>query len=254
MTEKLEKDKSILGLFRSYYRSEFKKDELYLGSVKFRHFRFELFSQKVCFERIKDIFKREEEIKEKIIQLIPRNAYHTPVKWLNPIYVAKTKTEIDVMLSSPLYFDIDLDIKTTKSFGTAKFALTELLNYIEKRFAMHPDLIVFSGRKGFHVYYWEWDFDKMVNLPPIERISFFIRERKKILSDLEVAGILVDPAVTADPYRLMKISNTLHGKTGLIARPVRNISTFNPIIHCKAFDKNHYEGLFNADLQFYDTS
>jgi DNA primase catalytic subunit len=249
-----EKQKDIYRLFRAYYNSEFIRANLFLEQVKFRHFRFELFSQHVRFERIKDIFKKEEEVKAKISRISPKNAYHTPVKWLNPIYVAKTKTETDVMLSSPLYFDIDLDIETTSNFRAAKKTLKDLIVFIETRFERKPDLVVFSGRKGFHVYYWKWDFEKIMNLSPVDRIAHFIKERKILLSDLEQAGIGVDPTVTADPYRLMKIPNTLHGKTGLIARPIDDIDSFNPVVHCLAFDVSEYRRLFSLDLDYYNTS
>lgn len=245
---------SIRGLFCSYYHSEFREAKLHLDGVKFRHFRFELFSRGVRFERIRDIFKSESELKEKICRVVPRNAYHTPVKWLNPIYVAKTKTEIDVMLSSPLFFDIDLDLTVAKSFEVAKDTTIDLIGFIENKFGKRPDLIVFSGRQGFHVYYWNWDFDKLTQLSPNERIDRFIKERMNLLKKLERAGITVDPTVTADPFRLMKIPNTLHGKTGLIARPVENIYAFDPSVHSIAFDKSCYSTLFDVDLRFYEVS
>jgi len=166
--------------------------------------------------------------------------------------VAKTRKETDVMLSSPLFFDIDLDLEKANNFGAAKDMLIDLVNFIEARFDRKPDLIVFSGRKGFHVYYWKWDFDEIINLVPIERINSFIRKRTKLLKELESAGISVDPTVTADPFRLMKIPNTLHGKTGLIAKPVKSISSLNPLVDCIAFDKNCYNDLLRLDLQFYE--
>jgi len=246
------KTESVPSLFRSYYTSEFREAELNLDGVKFRHFRFERFSKKVRFERIRNIFKNEVELKERICRIVPRNAYHTPVKWLNPIYVSKTKTEIDVMLSSPLFFDIDLNLTVAKNFGAARDTTTNLIGYIEAKFDRFPDLIVFSGRQGFHVYYWNWDFDKLVQLAPKERIDRFIKERTKILEELDRANISVDPRITADPFRLMKIPNTLHGKTGLIAAPVKDISAFDPSIHSIAFDKSYYSNLFGVDLQFYE--
>ena len=63
---------------------------------------------------------------------------------------------------------------------------------------------------------------------------------------------MVDPTVTADPFRLMKIPNTLHGKTGLIAKPVKDIYKFNPAIDCMAFDRKIYENIFGLNLQFYE--
>lgn len=248
------KTTSLRSLFCLYYDSEFREAELHLDGVKFTHFRFELFSRKVRFDRIRDIFNTELELKEKICKIIPRNAYHTPVKWLSPIYVGKTKTEIDVMLSSPLFFDIDLDLTLAENFGAARDTTMDLISFIEDKFDRSPDLIVFSGRQGFHVYYWDWDFDKLVRLAPNERIDGFIKERKEILEMLERAGISVDPTVTADPFRLMKIPNTLHGKTGLIARPVKDVLAFDPSVHSIAFDKNCYSTLFGLDLHFYEVS
>jgi len=73
----------------------------------------------------------------------------------------------------------------------------------------------------------------------------------KLIEELKKANIQVDPTVTADPFRLMKIPNTLHGKTGLIARPIRDISGFNPV-HCTASEKIYYKERFGLNLQFYE--
>jgi DNA primase catalytic subunit len=244
-------DTSVFNLFKLYYKTAFQSKQLQINPVKFRHFRFELFSNRVRFERIRDIFSSEDEVKKKITQMVPRNTYHTPVRWLSPIYVSKTKNEIDVMLSSPLYFDIDIDIPNAKNFDSAKKVLIQLIDYMENRFSRKPDLVVFSGRKGFHIYYWEWDFGKIVHLLPQQRIKYFIEDRLKLLSELNEAGIKVDQTVTADPYRLMKVPNTLHGKTGLIAKPIEDIYRFNPINDCMAFDKVIYSKKFCLNLDFY---
>jgi len=55
------------------------------------------------------------------------------------------------------------------------------------------------------VYYWDWDFEEIINLSPQNRILTFIKKRKELLCQLELSGIKVDPTVTVDPYRLMKI-------------------------------------------------
>ena len=104
------------------------------------------------------------------------------------------------------------------------------------------------------MYYWDWDFEEIINLSPQNRILTFIKKRKELLCQLELSGIKVDPTVTVDPYRLMKIPNTLHGKTGLIARPIHDVDSFNPTYECIAFDRSEYKRLFSFDLSYYDTN
>ena len=234
-------------LFKHYYKYIFRSEDITLPDIKFRHFRFQLFSKKTRFRRVRDILPTRKSLYDIMVRLTPKNAYYTPVKWLNPIYVGKTKKELDVMLSSPLYFDIDMKKLQTPIFSEAKKTANELIDFIRGEYNTEPDQVVFSGSQGFHIYYWDWDVARILPLPPAERILSFQRSRMKILEELAKRGIIVDNQITSDPYRIMKIPNTLHGDTGLVAKPVVNISAFDPRKDARAFDEETYEVIFKTN-------
>ncbi len=62
---------------------------------------------------------------------------------------------------------------------------------------------------------------------------------------------MVDKSVTLDPYRIMRIPNTLHGKTGLIARVVADLEKFDPLKEAMAFNLAEYQKIMNIDLTNY---
>lgn len=216
--------------------------------VKFRHYRLELFSRKISFLRLKDVLKDVEDLRRIIISGVPKNAYFTPVKWLNPIYTGKTKSELDVMLSSPLFFDIDMKLLTQPTFSETRTNTINLVDFLERRYGRSPDLIVFSGNQGFHVHYWDWDSEQLIRLTPRERIREFKKRGIKILDELRRRKIVVDETVTGDPYRLLKIPYTLHGTSGLIAKPVNDLYSFRPEKDGLAFDKKVYDEILQIDL------
>ena len=240
-------------LFKKYYSEIFNFKDLYPHECKFRHFRVELFSnRRRRFERIKDVFYDQDALKKRLIKIIPKNAYFTPVKWLNPIYVGKKKGETDIMLSSPLYFDIDYKHLDPPTFENALITAKELCNYIKDEYGSMPDKVIFSGKQGFHVHHSKWDENEILKKSPEHRINDFIKERKKITEKLHKRNILIDPTVTPDPYRILKISHTLHGDTGLIASNVENLNTFNPIKDSVFFPMEIYTKIFSLDPSAYD--
>lgn len=241
--------KARFALFRSYYEHIFSARDIALPDIKFRHFRFQLFSKGTLFRRVKDILETPASLYDLIVRLVPRNAYYTPVKWLNPIYVGKTKEELDVMLSAPLYFDIDMHKLENPIFSEAKRTAEDLIAFIRGTYGRDPDQIVFSGSQGFHVYYWDWDKDRILKLSPADRVTSFRKSRKRILMELSERRIRVDNQITFDPFRIMKIPNTLHGNTGLIAKPVTDVNAFDPQKDARAFNENVYEEIFQLDLE-----
>jgi len=206
----------------------------------------------MVFKRIEDNIIDINGLYKNIIINIPFNAYFTPVKWLNPIYVAHNKDELDVMLSSPLYFDIDMSEFYPPHYSEVKNNTLELVQFIEHEYHQKPDLILFSGRQGFHLHYWNWDFSEIVSLTPRKRILKFISTRKKILESINDKKIIVDTNITADPFRIMKIPNTLHGKTGLLAKSTENIENFNPINDAIVFSNEEYDDIFNLNWDKYE--
>lgn len=66
----------------------------------------------------------------------------------------------------------------------------------------------------------------MAKEDPISRLTLFKKRRKKIFQEIQEANIILDYHITADSYRIIRKPNTLHGETGLVAKPVENINRF----------------------------
>jgi len=246
----IDASKDIKKLFRHYYENIFPDIGPVLPELKFRHFRFQLFSKKTSFLRIQDIIVNHEHIIRKLKYFIPKNAYFTPVKWLNPINVARNKDELDIMLSFPLYFDIDMQDLDPPTFSEVKRNTCCLIQFIEDEYSRKPDLIIFSGRQGFHIYYWKWDKSDIIHLNANERILEFKRRRKAFLKIVQEKKIIVDERITGDPYRIMKIPNTLHGTTGFVAKNILDVEKFEVLKEALVFDTKDYS-IFKIDWNNY---
>jgi DNA primase catalytic subunit len=215
-------------VFNKYYQSDRFKNELKLPDrPSFHHFRFQVF-QDNRFRRVKDIISTKEVLEKLIIKNTPKNVFFTPVKWLDPVNVRRQQDDQikDHMLSSPLYFDIDSDLTPEKTFESALEATKKLISILKKEKGREPDWIVFSGRRGFHVYYWNWDNIQNEPLLSESKIIVFRQNREKILCQLLDKGVIVDKSVTSDPWRVMRVPGTLHGETGLIAKIITNLDDF----------------------------
>ena len=155
---------------------------------------------------------------------------------------------MNVVLSSVLYFDIDLSLLQPPTFLQAKRNTQELIETINAKYGKNSDLVIFSGRQGFHVYYWDWNTHKIIDLHPLDRVKEFVVERKRRLKELSERGVIVDSQITLDPYRIMKIPGTLHGETGLVAKPVSNVMSFDPTTDGLVFDLEYYRKIMKIDL------
>jgi DNA primase catalytic subunit len=215
-------------LFSRYYQSDRFKNELKLPDrPSFHHFRFQVFHDN-RFRRVKDIISNKEVLERLIIKNTPKNVFFTPVKWLDPINVRRRKDYQvkDHLLSSPLYFDIDSDLMPEKTIESALEATKKLIAILKKEKGREPDWTVFSGRRGFHIYYWNWDNIQNELLLSESKIIVFRQNREKILHQLLDKGVIVDKSVTSDPWRVMRVPGTLHGETGLIAKIITNLDEF----------------------------
>jgi DNA primase catalytic subunit len=120
----------------------------------------------------------------------------------------------------------------------------DLIKAVGQLSARDPDMIVFSGKSGFHVYYWNWDDIPLRHEHPKQRIEAFVLSRKELLNALKSRGVLVDRSVTADPWRVLRLPGSLHWDTGFIARQVSELNQFRPERDAVAFPSESYERLF----------
>jgi len=210
--------------FQKYYSSKFFLKNLMLPSKSsFHHFRFQLFSGE-RFYRVRQTIKYKRELQALILDKKPKNVYFTPVKWLAPLDVRKTT---DYMLSSPLFFDVDSKLSSLDGVKKSVQTAIELIEYIRRKYDRHPSWTVFSGRRGFHIYYWDWDDIPKRYQKASERIKHFRKTRQRIAKDLLNSRIMIDYSVTTDPWRVLRVPGTLHGETGLIAIRIDDLRLFN---------------------------
>lgn len=230
MGELTENSTQMKKFFLNYYQSERFESELELPEKpNFHHFRFECFSKRRRFRRLRDVVRDKGTLRIAIIKECPKNVFFSPVKWLDPINVRRKKDKgiKDYMLSSPLYFDVDKKLVSKQTLVATIENTQRLINYIEDRSGRKPSWVVFSGSEGFHVYYWKWDNIPKQYSSPEKRIKTFIKSREQILTELLKKEIAVDRSVTADPWRILRVPGTLHGDTCLIAKLFDRLSKFS---------------------------
>ncbi len=226
-------------LFKNYYSSESFLDKLILPPrANFHHFRCELFTTKgkKIFRKVKDVIRKKQDIQKILVKWIPKNIYYTPTQWLDPVNLRKcTDVAIsDILLSYPLYFDVD-----SNSIQESLILTKKTVILIKEKYGKYPDLIVFSGKRGFHIYYWDWE-DTDFNINPRCRIEKFIINRKEIIKILYSKNIKVDSTVSADPWRILRLPGTLHGDTGLAAISIIGFEDISQIDKAKVLPEKAY--------------
>ncbi len=112
-----------------------------------------------------------------------------------------------------LFWDFDCEQDPSKAWIEAKSFAEALV-----RFYHVKPLLVFSGRKGYHLY----TFLRRTVQFPLHRTEFvkaILEElQKRLLKGLEFETL--DPAVIGDLKRLARIPYSIHEKSGLLCQPV----------------------------------
>jgi DNA primase catalytic subunit len=181
------------------------------------------------------------------IRLTPSGIFFSPVEWLDPIHLRLTRATVrDMLLTSPLYFDID--VRKGERIQVAKAAAAELIETIRRLSNRDPDLLVFSGRNGFHIYYWNWDEIPAQFPNPKDRINEFVKSRRQMLHYLDSKGVRIDNTVTVDPWRILRLPGSVHWSTGLTACLVRDLTQFLPNRDAALFPPKTYRDVFGINL------
>lgn len=129
-------------------------------------------------------------------------------------YNAKNQNNSD--LFGPLYLDLDLDIKSESDYIILKKDLVSIVTYLEQNYGIPSNYIkfYFTGKKGFHLLIPSQVFD----LRPDKNLNTYYKE---IAKELNLATItnLIDTKIY-DKKRLLRLPNSINGKTGLYKVPV----------------------------------
>jgi len=202
----------------------YKKNELFLPSFpKFRIFKFLLWNG--SWITINRKVYNIEDLRKELLKYLPYKAYYSTCLWLNPHKVSskyKPNKEItnNLFLGSDfLVFDID-----DKDIENAKQKSLLVLDYLKQN-GFKILKIVFSGSKGFHIYFEPKDYYVSFHY---SREEYEIDKRKKFFNSLpkEIQKI-IDYPVLIDTRRIIKLPLTIDGSSGYKVSFVENLEKFD---------------------------
>ena len=186
--------------------------DIYLPDfASFRRFNFRLFGGK--YVEIKDRIDSPETLRKWLLRYLPKDVYVSTTAYLNPVMVRSKNKKIPrnkwadrLFLFQDLVFDFD---------GAYDKVLPELIkahNVLVSEFGFRTFLFVKSGG-GLHL--WVLDFKANMDCIPNPHLrEFHYRNAKNlILQAMKAHNVVCDYAVTKDMHRVIRLPQTIHGKT-----------------------------------------
>ena len=164
-----------------------------------------------------------ETFRKAIFQDNPADIYFSTSSWLNPIDLPRLSDETrphPILLNHLVVFDIDFSPLSLDNLEQARITTLKLYNWIEKNYDYEFISISFSGSKGFHLFYNDLDRTLFSIENAKDRENAVKQERSKLLQQVLLAGFKVDPRITADTRRIIRLPGSIHGKTGLLCHRI----------------------------------
>ena len=164
-----------------------------------------------------------ETFRKSISQDNPSDLYFSTSSWLNPVDLPRLSDETrphPILLNHLIVFDIDFAPLSLENLEQARTTTVKLQNWIEKNYDYELISISFSGSKGFHLFYHDLDRSLFSFENARERENAVKEARNKLLQEVLLAGFKVDPRITADTRRIIRLPGSIHGKTGLLCHRI----------------------------------
>ena len=153
----------------------------------------------------------------------PSDIYFSTSSWLEPIDLPNLNDETKphpILLNHLIVFDIDFAPLSLDNLEQARLTTLNLHKWIQKNYDYELMSISFSGSKGFHLFYNDPD-RSLFSLENAKEREFAVKqERMKLLEQVLLAGFKVDPRITADTRRIIRLPGSIHGKTGLLCHRI----------------------------------
>ena len=153
----------------------------------------------------------------------PSDIYFSTSSWLEPIDLPNLNDETKphpILLNHLIVFDIDFAPLSLDNLEQARLTTLNLRKWIQKNYDYELMSISFSGSKGFHLFYNDPD-RSLFSLENAKEREFAVKqERMKLLEQVLLAGFKVDPRITADTRRIIRLPGSIHGKTGLLCHRI----------------------------------
>tara|TARA_Y100000766_G_scaffold240369_1_gene217772 strand:- start:386 stop:1672 length:1287 start_codon:yes stop_codon:yes gene_type:complete len=153
----------------------------------------------------------------------PTDIYFSTSSWLDPVNLPRLSDETrphPILLNHLIVFDIDFTPLSLENLELARITTLKLHNWIEKNYDYELLSISFSGSKGFHLFYNDLDRTLFSIENAKDRENAVKAERNKLLQEVLLAGFKVDPRITADTRRIIRLPGSIHGKTGLLCHRI----------------------------------
>ena len=153
----------------------------------------------------------------------PSDIYFSTASWLEPIDLPNLNDETrpyPILLNHLIVFDIDFAPLSLDNLDQARLTTLNLHKWIEKNYDYELMAISFSGSKGFHLFYNDPDRNLFSIENAKERELAVKDNRNKLLQEVLLAGFKVDPRITADTRRIIRLPGSIHGKTGLLCHRI----------------------------------
>ena len=153
----------------------------------------------------------------------PSDVYFSTSSWLEPIDLPNLNDDTKphpILLNHLIVFDIDFAPLSLENLEQARLTTLDLHKWIEKNYDYELMSISFSGSKGFHLFYDDPDRSLFAIENSKEREDAVRENRNKLLQEVLLAGFKVDPRITADTRRIIRLPGTIHGKTGLLCHRI----------------------------------
>ena len=165
---------------------------------------------------------------------MPRDIFVSTSSWLDPVNLPRLKDgkkPPPILLDHKVVFDIDMRPFCIRRLEEARVAAMRLREWISEATDLDIQHISFSGGKGFHLIARDPDRSAFSEPDPSKREEMVREQRRTLLDKALDAGHPVDPVVTPDTRRIIRLPGTLHGSTGfactileggLIEKPVKD--------------------------------
>ncbi|WP_287588310.1 DNA primase small subunit domain-containing protein [Candidatus Borrarchaeum sp.] len=183
-------------------------------------------------KRISNTEKLKREVTKRVV--FPLRIFVSISKWRDPKQLFFRKNS-NTLLDSILAFDIDcsdlhVPCLLTQSgiceigLDHVKHETMKLFDFCEDKLSLTDFMIYFSGRKGFHVYFCDYNSSKSFK----KELEF----RKDLVEKLKENNIRADSSITEHPKAMVGLPSSLHGYTMreicLVGRSRKRITSFRP--------------------------
>lgn len=150
---------------------------------------------------------------------LPTDVYVSTSSWLDPVNLPRlndSKRPSPILIDHMVVFDIDMRPFCRSRLEIARKETLRLREWVIENTDLKIRHVSFSGSKGFHIVAIDPDRSPFEEPDPVKREQVVRENRKALLGRVIEAGHDVDPVVTADTRRIIRLPGTLHGSTGWV--------------------------------------